>query len=189
MAKQTLTLRIGGNPNNPKDWEKCTVGANCKRHVHLDRFKDGTTFDDLGIIEDNETGEGWDNDENLTIGEITARLGKLGNLPQTAPVVVQFKGAFYPPSELISYRGDYSELAITPNMDADDDTVVTVNQFHKQLSKVVGKELVGWKGGEFKMTGWTRVWVDQMGEYNQQAVVNIKLIDGVVALLTKTIED
>lgn len=190
MAKQKRKLRIGGDPQNPKDWEVCTLesmGRHCSRHVHLEKLQDGIKFSDIGIIEENS--EGWDVDENCTIGEITARLSPLGKLPRNAPVVVQFKGGYYPPAELISYRGDYSELAITPNINADGNTVVTVEQFYKKLSSIVGKELTGWKGGEFKMTGWTRVWVDQMGEYNQQGVVDVKLVDGTVVLLTKEIED
>lgn len=32
-------LRIGGNPNNVKDWEECTIDSGCKRHVHLETIK------------------------------------------------------------------------------------------------------------------------------------------------------
>lgn len=167
-------LLIGTNPEKAKNWEICKTDKNCTRHVHLDKLTDGTTFED------------WDNNKNLTISEITTRLSPLNKFPRTAPIVVQFKGGYYYPSELVSYRGDYSELCITP--DTKNTKTVTVGEFYNQLKNVIGKELTGWKGGEFHMTGWTPVWVDYSGEYNQQAVVNVKLIDGIVVLLTKEME-
>lgn len=35
----TKLLRIGGNPNNVKDWEECTINVGCKRHVHLETIQ------------------------------------------------------------------------------------------------------------------------------------------------------
>lgn len=32
---QDKVLRVGGNPNNPKDYEKCSGRTNCPRHVHI----------------------------------------------------------------------------------------------------------------------------------------------------------
>lgn len=32
---QDKVLRVGGNPNNAKDYEKCSGRTNCPRHVHI----------------------------------------------------------------------------------------------------------------------------------------------------------
>ena len=45
-------LRIGGNPNNPKDYETCTVTDHtCPRHVHIERIKKTKATDVIEIEE------------------------------------------------------------------------------------------------------------------------------------------
>lgn len=186
MTKAGLKLRIGGDPNNPKHWENCTVGFNCKRHVHLERIKD-TDFDASQFTcDEDENSSNWDSDETLTINGIITRL--LNIKTNTTPIVLQFKDAFYPPESLASYRGYYEELCITPNTDVNAKEV-TVTEFVKKLNNILGKELTGWKGGEFTMSPSTSVWVDNQGESNSQAAVDVQLADGVAVILTKTVNE
>lgn len=44
---QNKFLRVGGNPNEPKDWEKCSGDPSCPRHVHLQKTvkKSANSFD------------------------------------------------------------------------------------------------------------------------------------------------
>lgn len=37
MAVSGKFLRVGGNPNNPKDWEQCSGNPTCPRHVHIQK--------------------------------------------------------------------------------------------------------------------------------------------------------
>lgn len=185
MTNTQLKLKIGGDPANPKHWENCTVGANCKRHVHLERIKDQDF--DASLYELQETDADypdWDEDQTLTISSLINRL--LVITPTSIPVVVKFLGSFYPPAELISYRGYYEDLAITPNMDTDAKEV-TVSQLITKLNNIIGEELTGWKGGKFEMTQHTSVWVDVSGDVNNQAAVDVQVADGVAVILTKTV--
>lgn len=54
MAKVEKVLRVGGNPNNPKDWEVCTVTDHvCPRHVHIERISKTKATDVVEIEEAN----------------------------------------------------------------------------------------------------------------------------------------
>ena len=55
MAKIDKVLRVGGNPNNAKDWEICTITDHtCPRHVHIERLKNGKATDVVEVEDANE---------------------------------------------------------------------------------------------------------------------------------------
>jgi antirestriction protein ArdC len=52
LNKVEKVLRVGGNVNNPKDWEVCTIKDRvCQRHVHIEKIKTNS-FSDLGLDKD-----------------------------------------------------------------------------------------------------------------------------------------
>ena len=57
-----------------------------------------------------------------------------------------------------SYRGYYEELAFVPESD-----YCTAGELLELAKSCVGKTYYGWKGGEFKMSLLTPVWVAQVG--------------------------
>ena len=47
-------LRVGGNPNNPKDYEVCTItDRDCPRHVHIEKIKTAN----ISIVEEPDVNE------------------------------------------------------------------------------------------------------------------------------------
>lgn len=68
-----------------------------------------------------------------------------------------------PSATLRSYRGIYAEIAIGygSSRDAAPPSVLDLN---KALRAAIGTEFSGYKGGEFKMTRNTPVWVGNYGE-------------------------
>lgn len=57
-----------------------------------------------------------------------------------------------------SYRGDYFELAVEPTEST------TVGALLKELQGAVGKTYEGWKGGDFTMNKYSRVWIAEQGD-------------------------
>ena len=39
MSKAVKYLRVGGDANNPKDYENCNSVGDCQRHVHVEKIK------------------------------------------------------------------------------------------------------------------------------------------------------
>lgn len=56
-----------------------------------------------------------------------------------------------------SYRGYYEQLAFTPARD------VTVGTMLASARNALGETFTGYKGGEFTMHEYTRVWVSERG--------------------------
>ncbi len=82
-----------------------------------------------------------------------------------------------------SYRGHYSDLALDSQ-----NKPITVSELLKLLKPLVGKKLVGYKGGEYLMTNDTPLWVAEYGELSNVAIVDIQFESKNVILVTKTID-
>ena len=85
-------------------------------------------------------------------------------------VKFDFGGAV--PTSVDSYRGYYEDLAI--GFDDDPDDYPTVSEFLKMLQEAVGKEFTGYKGGEYKMTRKSRVWVANYSHTSGTTIVGIR---------------
>lgn len=57
-----------------------------------------------------------------------------------------------------SYRGDYSELEFSPASN------ITVAEMLNLARSCVGMTVHGYKGGEYVIHDWTRVWLGRYGE-------------------------
>lgn len=99
-------------------------------------------------------------------------LGKLIKLlelePQDNDVVFDFGG--FTPDLLASYRGDYSQLAISYRQNIDD---MKVSELLGKLKEAVGKTFVGYKGGDYKMDTDTLIWAANTGETPHTAITGI----------------
>ncbi len=87
----------------------------------------------------------------MTLGELINELEKYDR-DKIVP-----RGFRYPHS----YRGIYSELAFTPTFD------VTVGEMLDLARGALGACYEGWKGGMFKMDGFTTVHLAQEGELGE----------------------
>lgn len=107
--------------------------------------------------------------EMVTLGELIA---KLEGVDSCYNVFIELPdGDIVTPTELISYRGYYSDLAI----DYEYDNVVnlSVAEFKTWLKDALGKTFIGYKGGDFTMTKITPMWVDQVGRCQNIAVAGV----------------
>jgi hypothetical protein len=71
-----------------------------------------------------------------------------------------------------SYRGDYSELAFEPCKDT------TVGNMLGIAKDSLGKEFIGYKGGDFEMGGYTRVYLANYGDTGEG--LSVYLLDYMV---------
>ena len=118
----------------------------------------------------------------------TIRLGELIEQLKRQPpdnnISFDFMG--FSPREINSWRGDYSELALG----YDGEYGVTVKDILEQCEMALIREFDGYKGGEYKMSPNTRVWVGNWGEYhNYTGISGVETIsDHMTVIHTKHME-
>jgi hypothetical protein len=83
------------------------------------------------------------------------------------------------PGELNSYRGDYADIAVSPD---DSPYPVTVMEFAYQLDKAIGGVFYGYKGGEYRMHADSTLWVASYGESTGYQVTDVTFGDGMVMM-------
>jgi len=120
------------------------------------------------------------NSAQLTLGEIIDKLEKCGlkhgDEDEHKEVVFDFASAI--PTNLDSWRGSYSELALgfkLSGYDNEDDhfAETTAETLLSELKGAIGKEYTGWKGGEFTMNRDTPVWVSNQGNSGGTGIVDV----------------
>lgn len=123
--------------------------------------------------------------QQLMLGELIEKIKACGltygeeNLPKT--MMFDFGSAV--PTCLNSSRGDYSELALGYRLDGydrhfkeNDAKPSLATDLLSDLESAIGSTFEGYKGGEYKMTKDTPVWVDNWGNCSNTAIVDV--IDG-----------
>jgi hypothetical protein len=116
----------------------------------------------------------------LTVGEIILLLKpiveKYKEKPEEDQPEVYYDFEYLYPTELDSWRGIYAELALNftarkfPNNKQEP---LTVSEFLSLMEGSIGTEYGGYKGGTFRMSKHTPVWVANYGNAGQTAVVGI----------------
>ena len=125
--------------------------------------------------------------DQLTLGEAIAKLEPIVNrqpeiikkYEHEAEVRYDFEYLF--PTDLMSWRGIYAELAL--NFEADG-TPMKVTAFCEMLKGAVGKTFEGYKGGDFTMSRQTPIWVARYGNSGNTALIDV--IDGGYTVLLVT---
>jgi hypothetical protein len=108
------------------------------------------------------------NSDQLSLGKLIEKLTPfVANYPD-APVMFDFCG-FYP-TEFASWRGDYAELALNYERHQEP---LSASRFLNLCQRTIGNTFVGYKGGDFKMSADTPVWVSAYGESDHTAVVDV----------------
>lgn len=130
------------------------------------------------------------------IGDLINALDNIpteyGSDKQAVSISFDFGTAF--PAGLSSWRGSYSELAINyalggyDNDNASQFAHKDLKEFLEELKSAVGKEFTGWKGGEYRMTINTPLWVANDGNVGNTGVVGIKNNNYEVIILTQYCE-
>jgi|GEM_PF-1653084 len=121
------------------------------------------------------------NSDQLTLGQMIEKLKpiveKQKDREEEAKVRYDFEYLF--PTTIDSWRGSYNELALNFEMDGKE---LTVTEFYNLLTASVGKVFEGYKGGDFKMSERTPVWVANYGRSGSTAVIDI-IDDGYQVLI------
>lgn len=87
------------------------------------------------------------------------------------------------PSEPQSYRGYYCDLSFPPSS-----TPITVKELLAEAEASIGTTFEGYKGGDFTMSKSTPLWASHYGEASGIAIMDAKVIDDRVVLITKQID-
>lgn len=86
--------------------------------------------------------------------------------------IVELPGGMCP-WEFSSWRGNYYDLAIVPM-----DSRLRVSEFLEKCRAADGATFPGWKGGEYRMSRRTPVWVSPIGDDASWQVSGIRSIEG-----------
>lgn len=113
--------------------------------------------------------------EPLRLGTLISKLEKE---PQDNYLRYDFWSFVPDPSEIGSYRGYYSDLALGYQEYVD----VYVKDVLASLKEALGKTYQGYKGGEFLMDEDTPVWVGTYGHAWDTGIVDV-VRDGVITVL------
>lgn len=125
-----------------------------------------------------------------TIGALIDQLKQ-----EDGALLVQFDFCYLSPSGLDSYRGFYDHAAMGWVQGGglwsnDTDCWPTVERVVKGLEKAIapGKTYQGWKGGTYKFTRDTPIWVANSGHTGSTAIVGVRSNSSFVVLLTKNMD-
>lgn len=115
--------------------------------------------------------------ETLTLGQLITALEK--QPPQNN---VRFDFCGFVPTTLDSWRGRYQDLAV--GFDAN--TSKTVEQFLAECKEAIGKQFIGYKGGEYIMRESTPVYVELYGMYHSPTTGITKVVGDEYDTILKT---
>ena len=120
-------------------------------------------------------------DEQLTLGGLIAKLEAIKD--KEKHVWFDFEDAF--PTRLESWRGIYEYLALGfsfPYQDKQEEPTVTV--LLQRLKGAVGSTFEGYKGGTYRMSEKTPVWVANHGNVGNTALSGV--LDGEAGVILET---
>lgn len=131
----------------------------------------------------------FEESKQLSLGDLISRIEHLttiNNLNKkncAGGIVFDFYDLV--PTELISYRGYYNELALEC-----DKGYISIIDFLNLLKSAIGKEFYGYKGGTYIMDKETPVWVSAYGESSSTIIVDA-IYDGhwSIRLITQWLND
>lgn len=120
--------------------------------------------------------------DQLALGNLIEKLepiarrqkGRIEDDNEEAVVVFDFEYMF--PVDFESWRGSYAELALTFSSREHSDyslSAPTVSDFLDMCKKAVGSVHTGYKGGEYRMTINTPVWVANRGNSGNTALIDV----------------
>jgi len=122
--------------------------------------------------------------ERLNLGELIDLLEKQLKKQHEDNIVV-FDFGDLSPTKCISYHGYYEDLAI----EFDQETSPKVEEFLTELQSAVGKTFEGYKGGNYRMTRKSRVWVANYKHCSGTVITGIEDCNYQTILRTKWVDE
>ena len=105
--------------------------------------------------------------QQLTLGQLINLLHPIATSEPDRPV--RFDFCRFEPYDFSSYRGYYEDLAIRPS----ENGMKTVGEFWTKLLACTGETFTGWKGGDYVATPDTALWVSDLGEAHNTAIIGL----------------
>jgi len=96
-------------------------------------------------------------------------------------------GYFYPHG-IHSYRGFYEDLALGYDNKFKGDNHVKGGDVLSWLNNAINKEFTGYKGGKYRMNGYTPLWVANHDETSEVIIVDVQKFSVGIVLVTKMID-
>ena len=115
----------------------------------------------------------------LSLGEIISKIEECGLLSSNGDdKLIYFDFGSAVPTTLDSWRGSYDELALGYRLvgydnNTNENETPKAKDILKELKNAIDKQYTGWKGGNYIMSERTPVWVDNDGNANNTAIVDI----------------
>ena len=106
-------------------------------------------------------------DRHMTLGELMKTFIKLNT---GFPTPVRLTGGNIP-GEFTSYRGYYDQIALTK----DGTDKVRIGEFLRWIEGAIGSTYTGYKGGEYRMTEDTKVWVANYGNSDGAGITGVEV--------------
>lgn len=116
--------------------------------------------------------------DQWTLGEFVSTFKEIAESTPDMSVIFDFNSMV--PGETGSYRGYYEDLAINPVIGKR----VTAKMVYDQFCALVGTYVCGWKGGEYRVTPGTALWVADSGNDSGTAVVGVNIYGHIVVIET-----
>jgi hypothetical protein len=124
--------------------------------------------------------------QNMSLGQLIDALREIeGKSPDGKSKDIRLKDG-RSVTDVGSYRGYYSDLAIEPS--GEGEASITVLDLLVILNRAKGTTFTGYKGGEYRMQSHTPVWVSEYGCASGLAVKRVEVRDGEVVILTEQID-
>ena len=112
--------------------------------------------------------------DQLSLGEIISKCEEIAKrgyrCSDDREPGVCFDFEYAHPVGIDSWRGIYAELALKFEFSGE---AMTLSNFIDLLKDAVGKTFTGYKGGDFKMSRHTPVWVANYGNSGNTAVIGV----------------
>lgn len=114
----------------------------------------------------------------LSLGVLAA---KLETLDPDLPILAELGGSLFPAAGLASYRGYYDHLMVEVEPGGEN----TVGRLLTDAKAAHGAVFIGYKGGDFKMSTFTPIWVDMYSCTSGHAAIDVVVRDGAVVIVTE----
>ena len=116
----------------------------------------------------------------LTLGEL---IDGLKEMPSGAEVLIVIGDKCFGIGDLNSYRGRYSNLALSPSKHA---AFCSVSMLLRDLQDAVRRTFRGYKGGDYLMDVGAPMWASPYGVDSGDLIVGVECVnDGLVKILTR----
>jgi hypothetical protein len=138
------------------------------------------SIDQINQLVQQQRDNNFSRSQQLSLGQLIEEIEKCGLKREYngEDKVVHYDFGTAIPTVVDSWRGSYAELALgycLTGYDNDREHLkeISAKDLLQNLKDAVGKTFTGWKGGDFRMSKETPVWVANPGNGGDTAIVGV----------------